>query len=775
MKRTILFLLLLSFTLPMLPQTPPILPQEGCTVWKPKILNEQKSYEELLNVFKKNSEWGQKPKPKTKRYWVVYSDRDQNLTYEQPDTHSNPCGKLSFNQKVYIARIVNNMAQVYTEPVSGITYPAISPNAISLGYVPMENLLLWEDCLLDSRHVTQKALIAWNVQETRRGETFEEYRYYHPTDKTNSDKLKMDMKFYFVMKQEGDMTLLCFQPTATQNNLFGWVKKNSYTPWSQRSCLEPNWDPKFVEAHRGQQVAIYGSEKQVGGDELTHWTFGDSHNDDKALNTKYRLPPSQLRFPVLDQPSKESNSVYCTVFSDKRGTLNDAAIYSDEGNNRFLNAKEQTQHLNVIFVVERTTEMGKYYSDIKEALKKVQKIIDSSYTLRVGTVIYGKDQGSVECVPLDKPDDARLLASLDAQKATTKLAGSNHAVALSEALKVASDASRMGYKKDQNTLILIIGSNGPSDNGTYLESEELLKRLQDNSVQVSAMMVKRDGSPSVSNFRAHVRNLIETNVNKSYAAINNRKARSQQVKMESTEGYRYNSTSGNSYFYASYLYGKQNGWLPVNAMTDCIASEINQFYKCVKVQVQELVKADNGFDFDEEFLKNKLGESFMDWKRFKAISSMNGYAQLKDAQNNSYWRYILFLTRKEFDDLLTNLGKVHDAVKEKSTNRKIFIEAVKSIVRASLGGDDEKNDKYIENMSAEDLAEHIYAAINVKTACLQYPLAYIRDKMTDEEYSSLLEIFDSKLGTLKGIRQDYRYTLDIGSTTYYWIPIEDLP
>ena len=112
-----------------------------------------------------SSDYGQNQQPSggRKHYWVAYSDRANNTTYNSPSISSGEFSHLRFNEKVRIAKIQNGFALAYREPVEGLTYPNISDNAEPRGWIPMKNLLLWSTCPTDSKGIYEKALLAANI------------------------------------------------------------------------------------------------------------------------------------------------------------------------------------------------------------------------------------------------------------------------------------------------------------------------------------------------------------------------------------------------------------------------------------------------------------------------------------------------------------------------------------------------------------------------------------------------------------------------------------
>lgn len=190
MRKLFFAVLCLSVVTRMMAQTK--LPGQ-CEVWLPKAIDKEVvNKKDAYAVVKKP--YGQTPAPAQKSYWIVFSDRDNNTTYEQPKKGAAKHGELYFNERLIIASIKDGYALVYSEPKTE-TYPFISSAAQSKGWVPMSNLLLWTKGLADDADISYKAVICANLNVS--GTDTEGKLYKNPTGKATG-QLKTDMHFYFI-------------------------------------------------------------------------------------------------------------------------------------------------------------------------------------------------------------------------------------------------------------------------------------------------------------------------------------------------------------------------------------------------------------------------------------------------------------------------------------------------------------------------------------------------------------------------------------------------
>ncbi len=123
-------------------------------------------------------------------------------------------------------------------------------------------------------------------------------------------------------------------------------------------------------------------------------------------------------------------------------------------------------------------------------------------------------------------------------KANGRLTGHEQAVALSQAIETAIDASKMGFKDSQSNMVLIIGNRGNASDDNTLEGPQTLKRLMKNNIQMMSVQVMRTESGSRARFFDQIGDLIEANIKEQYRAI---EAKTEFKRLPGNEGYYFTS------------------------------------------------------------------------------------------------------------------------------------------------------------------------------------------------------------------------------------------
>ena len=661
----------------------------------PEILNRNKlpNMDDLQQELRNGSKWGQ-DKRAAQKLWVVYSDRDDNTTYDSPDKTTR-YGELKFGEKVCIAEIKGDMAHVYADDKA--RYPEIPSGIKSKGWIPMENLLLWAKCPTDQRGVQKKGIIAINLNKMSKDEKFQSKKYNSPDNLSKSTSLNTDMNFYYVMKEtpDGEFTLLSTSaalPNSAQA-LYGWVNKNAYTEWNQRSCLEPNWLPKFVDNNRGQRVYVYEDEGRSS--QTTHWEYGTTNGDTNPLY-KYRMHKNQLRFPILSQPDG-NGMVLCTSFADKtQKSINKAAQFVGSISGRVNDTGKKMMQMNIILAVEATSDMGKYLPAIKQALATCKDYASQGLTVQVGLVLYSSLEAgatSVTTVPLSNYDDARLQGMLSESHASESLTGERN-VALGQAIEDAINPAKMNFKTDQSNMLLVIGYHG-TDDAVWTE-QKLLDKLVANDIQLASIQVMRSASGSCNRYNEAMSKLIQQNVERQYnniaASAVFYEARDMKTRETTNDGYLFTSsaakTKGGNPLFASFRYNKVlDQEMQPEALKRYVSNAINGFSKSVSTSKAIFEETLADVDFYPEFLKKKLGEKgYQDWLQVKAISAYGGYAHIKDLGDSDNWKAILYLSSDELAGTIERLNDISIAAEEQNPDRTKFVNAIRTLLRAQKIG-----------------------------------------------------------------------------------------
>lgn len=770
-----------------------------CTAFMPEVLLKYKvlpatEAEKLAN----SKTFGQDVIPQgEKRYWDVYSDRENNKVYPEPRKNTQPLGKrLKLGEKLRIAKIENGFALVYSEPKVASKYPTISDAAVheAIGWVPMENLLLWSTCPANENDIYNKALITLNMDEIGRQKSDKYGILYGNPDLSSSRRVNTGMTFYFIMKQHPNGMVLLATECSLDNavgkqTLYGWVDTKTYVPWSQRSCIEPNWEAEAIAKLNGKTVEVTSSNNLV----ICDYKFGGEGFVNQYGPDKYRMPETVLRYPILNNDSGDDSQFKCTVFARLGQTLNQQMAKYNETVIKQRKALDDMSKLNMIFVIDGTRSMGKYFSAVKDAIKKgceylISDSENNKYTPKVGLVIYRDyadgEQGLVEYVPMSDVNDVRLIEYLDnvgKYGAKSSSADRTNEEALYKGLEYALDAEKMGYKKEESNLMMVIGDCGNDEKDNQcLSYDEIKSKLVENRINLMVFQVRRNNDSAWKLFNNQMRKFLLDNVQTQYEQLI---SGIKTVWEKDADGFDVKpGISDSQFFIGSIRYAGMGVDMEVSKLTSLMERSIGLFAKAIDNQRATLTDightsdvSDDNRKISEAFAISILGEEgYKSMKDARSFTAATGYTKKTAPEGHDYWKSVIFISEEELISLMDRLTPVNN--KANTGNRKEYVVALKNLVRSMLPDITE------EEMAMKGTGEimALITGLNVKSAALDGPrLVDIQDPtvVSEAKFRSLVQNFRDKYRNLRGIREDknYKYVYKGDGALYYWIPVEQLP
>ena len=801
MRKLIIAVLCLSVTIMMSAQ--PKLPGQ-CEVWLPKVIDKEVvSKKDAYTIAKKP--YGQSPAPAQKSYWIVFSDRDNNTTYEQPKKGAAKCTELSFNERLIIASIKDGYALVYSEPKAEL-FPLISSAAKSKGWVPMSNLLLWTKGLADDADISYKAVICANLNVS--GSDAEGKLYRNPNGKAVG-QLKTDMHFYFIMKEEGSKVLLghyASLPTDSGRGLYGWVDNNSYVPWNQRTCLEPTWERSDVEwlAKNQKKWQVYPNQNKMTGKAPAEDVFTSrkrNAKDQYSSEYLYRtMPANRLRYPILEGCTDKL--YHCSSF----GTLGKKAEVQnvDSDIHSAIENINNTEIINIGIVIDGTSSMKPYFTSVKNAIVEGCKYFGSK--VNVAVAIYrDKEDGEyiLETFPsaggfTDNPNNQNLKKFLDSGgKYGVKSVASGETESVYYGIKTAVE--KFNFNPKQSNLLLVVGDCG--DNGKMgVTREDVIDLLASKKISLMAFQVRNKSNDAYQTFNTQLTYIMKQSLQKRYenqAAVRgnvSKKAHVSAVQMKDGSGWDiFNENKVNKdkdidlYRYVHRRNPALDKDMNVDELTRLMETTIgdwNQQITYLRGIAQNVVDG-AGFEANDDgdgTLTDALGELFGgDNARFERIRKANSltsfrgwtYKQEPSSKRNLY-KVVVFLPAPELKTLVNKLEPVYKVARNRSNDRQPYFDAMVTLAGSLIAQDRIKDAKYKEiiakvfglDSSTTDLGGPSLTDIVDPNVVSQQQYLDLVNKMKTS-YEKLLRIM--------GEEYPFIYETAGSKDKYYWLPSEYLP
>lgn len=778
----------------------PSLP-ETCSAFRPRQLEgytikESTLLEILSPQKKKKMTWGQDG-PSTGKYWIAFSDRSQNTTYETPSEKS-PCGKLDFNEEVRIAMIENGFALVYTEEQRGTEYPSISRRAKCKGWIPMKHLLLWTDCPTNEFGIYNKALIVGNIDKMK-SDTHVGKIYKNPITKDGETGLRSSMNFFFAMKKDEDTGLVLLAKESRvggkiKDVLYGWVSPSMYAAWSQRTCLEPNWDENAVSDLRGTKIPVYIQRSVKGkkasySNPATEIEIGARKNSVSSNNpaTQYRLDPKTLRYPLLENLNGQGEDYFKTTAFTSMGGQTVSVGNLTEAQDKLQRTTDDLRVVNIIVVIDGTKGMEKYFPAAMEAIRRADDYFGKeNRNVRAGVVIYrdyADGEYVTECLSLRSAKDISIsdflkkggrygIKNSSSDKTDTE--------ALFKGLEVALDAHKMGYKPDNSNLMFVIGDCGNDPSDTKCPSQEaLIDKLVENHIQLLSFQVRNIQSRAYNLFRKQTTDLVVENMKRQYAKLG------KGIKLkykEIADGYdaEFDVKKESTFFLGGIRNAQPNKEMDVSRLYALVMSTSQKFNETVSVGEDALVSVENNDEaisaINKEYVIKRIGQNAWDaLMKQKYLMAFEGYVPRKSGNNLEYWQPVIYISQPEYLMLMEQLKPVMEAANKHSDERKPYVDAMKALVRSMLP-DISKAD--MDKMDNTEIMDKIMG-LNVRTNALaSYTLIDIQNeqKVSKQQFDELISQFKDKYEKLEFIGQGtYAFSTKRNNIRWFWIPAYDLP
>lgn len=771
-----------------------------CTAFRPESLYGTILYEKRTEKLASSKDYGQTTINRAKEYWIVYSDRAENPAYVAPGS-STVHTRLDFNEKLWIAKIENGYALVYSEGKTE-AWPKISSYAEFKGWVPMSHLLLWDTCPANDTGIYEKAMLCANIDKKldngNLGKLFK-----NPQNLKSFDDLSINFNYYFIMKREGRMVLLATQNTMNGNSykvLYGWVDENSYVAWNQRSCLEPTWEIEDVEyfAKNGTKVNIYDDVKQTK--KASYITFTKKTNADFDP-FMYRMSGSTLRYPILD--GSTSTLWNCSTFSSTGsggGAINAGTTETKKEDTILKEKLNELSKIKIAIVIDGTKSMEKYFPAVRDAIKEFTQFFQKSDQVKVGVLIYrDKKDGEyvTESFPMTDPSNPQLAAFLDSGgKYGVKSSSADKS--LEEALYYGIDKAldTFGFKPKESNMMFVIGDCGNSQDYPTITKASLNKKLVDKNVTLMGFQVRNDSSSQAYTvFNNNICDLIKESLQARFNALASGVVVKAQLKKNEYEFTNNAASIENSLYVGSHKY-VQSGNMDINLLKDHMNRAVITVNTAINHQrglivdfangVLDGTAAENRFGKNSEisgpvldlaWLEDRIGKEYT-----KSLSESNttvsfkGYTAKKDkASDRDYYKTVIFISQQELNTLMIRLSPLYEVAQKKGNDREPYVKAMKALVQGMIPG---ITDAEMNKMGYDEVMG-LVSGLNASTMSLKgRTIAEVSSTqaVNATEYQSIIAKFKRQYLKLQTIqKKPYKFVREFNGAKYYWIPTEDLP
>lgn len=780
------------------------MPIENFQAWLPKYIKDNNGADHSIP---KEASWEQWVEGKVKRgdlgtpeqsIWTVYSDRNDNPLYKTA-SKAQPTGqKLSLGTRLYVAKIENGFALVF-ETKKTQSWGKIK-GVQSWGWIPIENLLLWQECPKSKSQIYKKGLIVYDPLKDMSdgGKVPDPHFLYGPSEHARvSDNPANSLNILFIMKtvtvrenNKDKKYYLLATETHCKNTstLMGWLPEENVTEWDQRLALEP--------AYLSGQVRSY---KNMGLKPVAYMTLDKAllyYNNDIMSNGALfqyddfgkgqRMPAIQMRMPILvgETGNDFINKVAVTLSTSKEVSLqNRADVQSNI--NRLTKLQE---NINIIFVIDATNSMKNFLKAIADALAKINeheffKNPETRSHIKVGIVLYRDAR--------QEPKSLRLTHDLDQvvnylKTTKTSTDGPDDRVALVQGIELAMDCNKMGYEPDHSNFMILIGDASSPRNDWQIES--VAEKLSKNNINFLSYQVSNTGAPAYQDFSEQV-GQIQRELRKKYST----KTGGAYTFSRTRGGIEMIRKNGESEipYYCMQRYSEDRERRSPDEVTSGMVKYVEDFYNKISSRLNKYhLMSEGGLRInnsaDEDLVREELRaagwpntkvEQAIKYMKTGGVAKFEAYAPVATASryNQDYeyiYEYVLFFSQNELTDIIRYLDKVND--KKSSNNEGLALQtALITLGKAMMG---ELSESQIGKIDINEMMGKIYGMpgnINTK--------GFKLDELTEmpaEKVHDFMTAFRRALNDLIGMVDNDE--VDAGrfeknGMIYYWIPLRRIP
>lgn len=726
------------------------------------------------------------------QYWTVYVDREGVNAYSNANTSSSVNKVLDFMDNCLVAEVNNGFALLYTDKAFGTqSNLSISDKAKVVGWVEISKLLLWSSCPRTQGQVYEKAIMVRDMDELQNKNDLQNTSPYFikdPNDKKQKTHNRaIDLEIYFVYKHV-DGAALCISESkldAGKKNIIvkGWMPRGFYTSWNDRLCFEPNFggdakNGKSIIFNLKEDAMQYKNDLSIANDRDVSILWNEECPET-------RWPARNVRFPVTDFDSRNYIANVGTIgmlYGSKRNdTKRESQDKIRETEDKFRRIQQKTQVTNIVFVIDGTKSMTKYYKPIADAISNaMQDYSIQGRDIKFGAVIYRNyaDEKSNNLIEMFQLSDNYIdFNKWLVTRQTFSAATTEHAEAMYYGINKAIEA--MNWDKTNGNFLFLVGDAGNPDTDTRCSENMILKGLYDKNINFVAFQSNHPNIPAYHDFVSQTQCIAHKTVEQRIG----RKIRKSDFKI-SDRFYNYVFEDDKEVLTIGYGYCAPNDSEDserLRKITEAKIADFDNLTSKLLEQYQTFLDGildddkNNSISFeDSEYLKNKYGLSDEDVRimREKAtLLKVKGFAS-RQAEDVDVFTTSAFLTAQELNELINSLKKVSSSY---GTNERAELQrALQDLCLSYLG-------QQGENIDIDDLISAMRGVTNVTGS---NPLSGVSLKdITNPNRVSNAQIDDFKMEIDRSVKRLERlkndkncyYESNESKMRYYYILMENMP
>jgi hypothetical protein len=795
-KSTCIMLLLINLTVITVAQTLP----SKIKVFCPDYITNQKgdkNWQDMVIKKIKNGDFGNQTGTTP---WTVLSDRENNTTYTSPSLSSGTFSQLKFVEKVYVADIQSGFALVFSDENKQNKSGTFNPSAICKGWIPVENLILWNQCPKDENQIYKRGVVVYSPSP---GSTASEgnpnYLLSPMANARQTQNISQDLDILYCMKTVTNNNkryyLLSkehiFSTGGNQQErvLLGWLNEDYVTEWKNRLLLEPTYASAAVSNYKDKNIypCIF-PEDDNGQNNARNFLRNGVIKRPLWIYDKFvpgvRMNSFRMRNPIIENSGDLFRVATLSTFEQSGETAEKIA----DAKRKIEKYKQALDNINVIFVIDATSSMTKYFPAVAQSLEKIIKH-DFSSKIKVGAVLYKdyKDPDRIQIKPITSNIE-EVIGFINTSKSRLGSVDADDWEAMFLGLETALDKSKMKYSSEQSNFVILIGDAGnqrknPEGKDWQILVSDLSKQMCNNNINFLAYQVNHTGAMAYNDFGLQI-GVLQKEFSEKFSSQLNVKT---EYKIEKNGFYSLVRANNNNEIlprYIKFKYLKSGQSETDKGLKSIIIDNIIDFQKIVEnnikvfnsiiggksdiqsagaLQEQEVVLNLRSMRIPEPEISDIITVL-----RSGRVVKFFGYTSNKTISSNyNLFDYVLLFSDKELEELI----QVFSVINSSSVNdHKAFQDAMLSVGQSMLGN------FRGESTRIDEMLQQIYGLPIKLKNCGDFTIESIVG-MDKYKLNGYIEDFNKKLTELIRIKNNARsdYTFKSNGNTYFWIKLIEMP
>ena len=717
---------------------------------------------------------------KVDKCWVVYSDRKDNPLFMGPKGIEKR-ETLNYMDRFYVKKIKGSWLLLADDDVG---FP-------EKGWVNASQLILTRNTLLNKKSTPRKAMILVSLEgiknnSARTEDLLEKKFYNNPSSDAIYDRKSDAKKFqiYYILKDVGGSVLLSTKDEVQENeetesiNVKGWISKINVTFWDHRVCLEETTSSRAIKVYGSKKIPLLRKKEDVEMFLNTQVLQEDRIVKSVYLNSGEKHA-NEMRMPILEHldgnVKKVASIARLDGSSDNEKEKNVAVLQ------RKLNdLKSKKEHVDILFVVDGTISMSRYYNSIAKSISKIikgDKIRSGGNLIRFGLAVYrdypdGKKLLEVE--PLTA-DYEKIIAAVK----ETKCFSSDKNLPEAMYNGLINGIEKAGFNPSYSNVVVLIGDAGnhePDPEGnTLVKVINTLYKYEASLIAFQVNYAETSGG-SFDKFNYDAQDLI--------------KKTAQKYLQEGRPKFDYNSKAQTFslsfpgkeedqelYMFGKFTHAEMNVPMNVSVLENNLYSSLKKYLDRsidIRNRFEKIIGGDQGV-FSKTFENMLRKEGFTD-EQINLLKREGEFTAKAFVPISCYdtgydcFDPVVFLSQTEKDILNQTLN---DVGKRGSTSqtKEGFKQALLSQCMTFLG---DVNTEHVLDKTMNEIWDVILGIPFGGSATIKNMKLRNMDKMDDEEFSLFFENFKFQADKFtKEVYENRKFKL--AGTNFYWIPLEDFP